>query len=134
MQNPLYQEIRQTKYFVPYLVTSILFIALGVILTIKIGFPDIEAHLDYASFVIGLGTMTLFSYSLEGDSFVKIRDDSAKLALMFLIVTSFNMVFINSGENYFGKGHVIFPTCYSLAIYLVAFLVKVYIKPYNSKE
>lgn len=86
MEKSLFQKIKETQYFIGYLSTSILFVVLGAALTTKIGFPDIEAQLDYASFVIGLGTMTLFTYNLKGNEFVKVRDGSAKIAFLFLLI------------------------------------------------
>ena len=134
MEKSLFQKIKETQYFIGYLSTSILFVVLGAVLTTKIGFPNIEARLDYASFVIGLGTMTLFTYNLKGNEFVKVRDGSAKIAFLFLLIMTFNMVFNDLGENNYGRGYIIIPTCISLVVYLVAFVVKVYIKPYVSEE
>lgn len=130
MQNTLFQEIKRTNYFLPHLIVSIVFAAIGIALSFKIGLPTIESHLDYASFIIALGTLTLFSFSLKGNVFGKIRDESARIGFMFLIVMTFHMVFNDLGENGYGKGHVMIAPCISLISYLLAFVIKVYINPF----
>ena len=129
MKNLAFQELTTAYYFKWNLISAVLITIIGVILNFELGLTEIEARLSKSLLIVGPSILILFTYKLEGRTFARIRDESARIGILFLILMTFNMSFTNDATSY-EKAHFIIPALSFIIIYLLAFSVKIYMEPY----